>query len=128
MRQISSDEPSRYFRLHPLAALLSAPVIAQQSPPKLSAEDVSPSQSPVPQHFTLKEAAQAAVLKSPEVQARWHAFREATEEIGVAEGGFFPRVDLIAATGHEKIVQKRAEICTTLRHAMCVSSVNSRPR
>ena len=49
-----------------------------------------------------KEAAQIAVLKNPEVQARWHAFREASEEIGVARGGFLPRVDLLAGAVREK--------------------------
>lgn len=57
--------------------------------------------------MTLKEAAQAAVLKSPEVQVRWHAFREAAEEIGVARGGFFPKLDLSAGTGQKKDEQKR---------------------
>ncbi|MEI7429510.1 MAG: TolC family outer membrane protein [Betaproteobacteria bacterium] len=61
----------------------------------------------VAQHFSLKEAAQAAVLKSPEVEARWHAYRETTEEIGVARGGFFPKLDYSAGTGREKIVQSR---------------------
>ena len=60
--------------------------------------------------ITLKEAAQAAVLKNPEVQARWHAFLEAGEEIGVARGGFFPRVDFSAGSGHHKTVQKKAGI------------------
>ena len=59
------------------------------------------------QAFTLKEAAQAAVLKSPEVQSRWHAFREAAEEVGVAQGGFFPRVDLSAGSGRQKTVQNQ---------------------
>ena len=59
------------------------------------------------QQFTLKDAAQAAVLKSPEVQARWHAFREASEEIGVAQGGFLPKVDVSAGVGRQKTVQKQ---------------------
>ena len=58
--------------------------------------------------MTLKDAAQAAVLKSPEVQVRWHAFREAAEEIGVARGGYFPKLDLSAGTGRQKTEQKRA--------------------
>ncbi|WP_300328045.1 TolC family outer membrane protein [Accumulibacter sp.] len=52
---------------------------------------------------SLPEAAQAAVLRNPEVLARWHAFREATEEIGVARGGFFPEVDLSAGAGQERL-------------------------
>lgn len=59
------------------------------------------------QQFTLKDAAQAAVLKSPEVLARWHAFREASEEIGVAQGGFLPKVDLSAGVGYQKTAQKQ---------------------
>ena len=73
-----------------LAVLISAPLGAQTA-----------------QQFTLKDAAQAAVLKSPEVQARWHAFREASEEIGVAQGGFMPKVDLSAGVGRQKTEQKR---------------------
>lgn len=90
-----------------LTLLVSATAGAQQQPP--AANDAAPylgASAPVQQHFTLKDAAQAALLKSPEVQARWHAFREASEEIGVARGGYLPRVDLIAASAREKIVQK----------------------
>ena len=54
---------------------------------------------------SLAEAAQAAVLKNPEVQARWHAFREASEEIGVARGGFFPKVDVSYGPGRERLTQ-----------------------
>ena len=49
--------------------------------------------------LTLKEAAQQAVLKNPEVLARWHAIRAAEQERDVARGGYFPRVDLNAAAG-----------------------------
>jgi adhesin transport system outer membrane protein len=62
------------------------------------------------QPATLKEAAQAAVLNNPEVQARWHAFREAGEEIDVARGEFFPKIDLSAGVGRMKTVQKRIDI------------------
>jgi adhesin transport system outer membrane protein len=57
--------------------------------------------------FTLKEAAQSAVLRSPEVQARWHAFREANEEIDVGRGGFLPKIDLSAGIGRYDAKQKR---------------------
>ncbi|MDR1936736.1 MAG: TolC family outer membrane protein, partial [Candidatus Accumulibacter sp.] len=63
-----------------------------------------------PQPSTLKEAVQAAVLNNPEVQARWHAFNEAEEEIGVARGGFFPKIDLSTAVGHIKTKQKRINV------------------
>jgi adhesin transport system outer membrane protein len=54
---------------------------------------------------TLKEVAQRAVLSSPEVTAKWHAYRAADEEIGVARGGYYPRVDLSAGTGRESLKQ-----------------------
>ncbi len=54
---------------------------------------------------TLKEVAQRAVLNSPEVTSKWHAYRAADEEIGVARGGYFPRVDLTAGSGRESLKQ-----------------------
>ena len=59
-------------------------------------------------HRTLKEVAQQAVLNSPEVRARWHAFQEASEEVGVVRGGFLPRVDVTAGKGKEKLDQPSA--------------------
>ena len=94
-----------------LTALFSASARAQLPPPEAPPANVAASapvaQTPAMQHFTLKEAAQAAVLKSPEVQARWHAFREASEEIGVARGAFLPKVDLSAGSGRQQTEQKR---------------------
>ncbi|MDR2112584.1 MAG: TolC family protein, partial [Candidatus Accumulibacter sp.] len=63
-----------------------------------------------PPPATLKEAVQTAVLKNPEVQARWHAFSEAEQEIDVARGGFFPKLDLSAGAGRIKTEQKRVGI------------------
>ena len=40
---------------------------------------------------------------NPEVQARLHAFNAAREEIDVARGGYFPRVDLTAGVGRERL-------------------------
>jgi adhesin transport system outer membrane protein len=57
---------------------------------------------------TLKEVAQSAVLNSPEVTSKWHAYRAAEEEIGVARGGYFPRVDLTAGAGRESLRQPSA--------------------
>lgn len=54
---------------------------------------------------SLKEVAQRAVLNSPEVASKWHAYRAADEEIGVARGGYFPRVDLTAGGGRESLKQ-----------------------
>jgi adhesin transport system outer membrane protein len=67
---------------------------------------VSPVTTSVPEN--LKEAAQRAVLNSPEVTSKWHAYRAAEEEIGVARGGYFPRVDLTAGGGRESLRQPSA--------------------
>jgi adhesin transport system outer membrane protein len=61
-------------------------------------------------HRTLKDVAQQAVLNSPEVRSRWHAFQETSEEVGVVRGGFLPRVDATAGKGREKLDQPRAGI------------------
>ena len=52
---------------------------------------------------TLKEAAQEAVLKNPEVLMKWHAFRSATENIDVIKGRYKPRVDVSAGVGREHL-------------------------
>lgn len=51
----------------------------------------------------LREIAQQAVLKSPEVTTRWRSYKAADEEIGVARGGYLPRVDLTAGVGRESL-------------------------
>jgi len=58
-----------------------------------------------PAHATLREIAQKAVMNSPEVTSKWHNYKAADEEIGVARGGFFPRIDLTAGTGRESLKQ-----------------------
>ena len=95
-----------------IAALTAGMASAQVQPPSVGGESERQSSAVggVAQKITLKEAAQAAVLKNPEVQARWHAFREASEEIGVARGGFLPRLDLSAGTGKEKLEQDRLNL------------------
>ncbi|MBS1131241.1 MAG: Type secretion outer membrane protein TolC [Proteobacteria bacterium] len=57
---------------------------------------------------TLKDVAQRAVLNSPEVTSKWHNYKAADEEIGVARGGYFPRVDLTAGSGRESLRQPSA--------------------
>lgn len=52
--------------------------------------------------FTLKEAAQQAVLTNPEVLSRWHTIRAAEGERDSARGALLPRVDLTAAAGPER--------------------------
>ena len=82
-----------------VAAVFSTPLAALEPP----ALDQQPAfEVPESAAASMKDAAQMAVLKSPEVLSRWHAFREAEEEVGVAQGGFLPRVDLSAGTGQNK--------------------------
>jgi outer membrane protein, adhesin transport system len=48
------------------------------------------------------------VLNSPEVTSKWHNYKAAEEEIGVARGGFFPRIDASAGVGRESLKQPPA--------------------
>ena len=48
------------------------------------------------------QAVRKAVTTNPEVQARWNGFNAANNERDVARGGYFPSIDLIAATGREE--------------------------
>lgn len=50
---------------------------------------------------TLPEAVEQAILRNPEVMARWHQFRASGDEISAAKGGYLPRVDLTGHVGHE---------------------------
>lgn len=52
---------------------------------------------------TLKDAVRKAIVSNPEVQARWHDFLAAQDEIDVARGGYYPRLDLSAGIGRENI-------------------------
>ena len=49
----------------------------------------------------LNDAVTRTVLKNPEVNASWYAFEASREEQRVAEGGYYPRVDLDADIGRE---------------------------
>ncbi|MBS1154377.1 MAG: channel protein TolC [Proteobacteria bacterium] len=50
---------------------------------------------------TLPEMVEQAILRNPEIQARWHQFRAAGEEVTAAKGGYLPRIDASAYAGHE---------------------------
>lgn len=82
-----------------IAALFSTSLAAQEPPPAVEQQGSFEVQEA--SVASMKDAAQRAVLKSPEVLSRWHAYREAEEEVGVAQGGFLPRVDLSAGTGRQ---------------------------
>ena len=64
--------------------------------PQAPAQAPAPAPAPAPAADPLRDAAQKAVATHPDVTARFNAFRAATEEVSVAEGGFYPRVDLSA--------------------------------
>lgn len=49
----------------------------------------------------LREAAQKAITTNPDVTARLNALRAAVNEIDVARGGLYPRVDLSASAGRD---------------------------
>jgi adhesin transport system outer membrane protein len=49
----------------------------------------------------LIDAVKKAVGDNPEVQARWHGYRAATEEQDVARGGYYPQIDVAAGAGRE---------------------------
>lgn len=53
------------------------------------------------QPISIKDAAQEAVLRNPEVQAKWHAYKEATENVGIAKGRYYPSLDLNAGIFRE---------------------------
>lgn len=55
--------------------------------------------------FDLKTAAQEAISRNPEVVSKWHAYREASENIDVAKGGYFPKLDLAANVRREHLVE-----------------------
>lgn len=50
----------------------------------------------------MRSYAQKAVINNPEVTARFNALQAAINEIDVARGAYFPRVDLLANTGRER--------------------------
>jgi adhesin transport system outer membrane protein len=46
------------------------------------------------QPFTVKDAAQEAVLRNPDVVSKWNAYKEATDTIDIAKGRYLPSLDL----------------------------------
>ncbi len=57
----------------------------------------------------LKELAQKAMVNNPDVLSHWHDFKAATKEIGVARGGYFPKVDLSSNAGNEQLTTPLAQ-------------------
>lgn len=66
-------------------------------------------QSGLSQPYTVRDAAQKAVVGNPEVQVRWHNFLAAGHERDVVRGGYLPRVDVYAGAGRERYSQDRRD-------------------
>ncbi|WP_169307332.1 TolC family outer membrane protein [Chitiniphilus eburneus] len=48
---------------------------------------------------TLADAVEKAVLRNPDVKARWYDFRASGEDVDIARGGYYPRIDVQGAVG-----------------------------
>ncbi|MCB6184461.1 TolC family outer membrane protein [Leeia sp. TBRC 13508] len=70
---------------------------------------------------SLKEAAESAVMTSPEILAKWHDYLATAEEQGVAKGGFLPKVNLTLGVGREKQVDPGQEDRTYNRSGGAIS-------
>lgn len=55
---------------------------------------------------TLSGAVEEAVMRNPEVVARYHAMTAASEEVKVARGGYYPHLDLRGYVGSETLEQR----------------------
>ena len=47
----------------------------------------------------VKDAALQAIESNPDIQANWHEFRAATQDVRIARSGYLPTVDIGASTG-----------------------------
>jgi adhesin transport system outer membrane protein len=70
---------------------------------------------------TLQDAVKKAIVSNPEVQARWHTFLSSQQEQEVARGGYFPRVDLIAGVGQQKLTESYQPTTNLTRHGAALS-------
>ena len=73
---------------------------------------------------TLKGAVERAILQNPEVKYRFHNLEAAQEERKSAEGAWFPRVDLEAATGTYNTL--RPSLASTLGYSGNRASIQLR--
>jgi adhesin transport system outer membrane protein len=70
---------------------------------------------------TLENAVKKAIVSNPEVQARWHTFLSSQHEQDVARGGYFPRVDLTAGVGRQKLTEYNQPTTNMTRHGAALS-------
>jgi outer membrane protein, adhesin transport system len=59
-------------------------------------------------HQPLTDVMQKALLNSPEVLSKWHAFTAAEEEVDVGRGALRPKIDITAGVGREVLRQPGA--------------------
>src|SRR5574343_400343 len=105
-----TSKPMKPITLIPVALMLAFSAHAQ--------DGAVAAGSPI---ASIRDAAQQAVLNSPEVTSKLHAFRAADEEIGVARGGYFPRVDFTAGVGREDLRQPSAKDADYTRRGYALS-------
>ena len=84
-----------------LALALAFPVLCSAGMPTAQGSAAQKT----PEFAALKSIAQSAILNSPEVVSKWHNYKAADEEIGVARGAFLPRVDATVGAGKESLKQ-----------------------
>ncbi len=77
------------------------PEAAVQSPTATTAV-VAPVALAVPQALTMKEAVRIALARSPEVLAKYHAFKASEGELEAIAGALLPKVDVIASIGERR--------------------------
>lgn len=51
---------------------------------------------------SLRDVTEQAILRNPEVKARWYEFKAAQDEVGVARGRYLPQVNLQGYMGSER--------------------------
>ena len=100
------------MQLHSLALGIAAALCVWSGPAAAQAAD------------PLRAAAEKAVATNPDVAARFNAYRAAADAVGVARGGYYPRVDLSANAGTDRnrLDTRRPDTDQTLsRHGVGLS-------
>jgi len=80
MNKMTGSRKLRWAVLMALPALMAQPLAAQD----------------------LRSYAQRAIVSNPEVTARYNALKAAIDEVDVARGAYYPRIDVLANTGRER--------------------------
>lgn len=97
--QMKHKIKTRYWALMLLAGMWAGVAMAQQDV-KTEAEAKAIKQE-IDRSDMLMGFAQKALLKNPDVLARWHNFQAAANETTAAQGGYLPRFDVAVDSGRE---------------------------